>query len=277
MNILWFRRDLRLSDNEIVTLAAAEQAEVLPCFIIDPWFYQQSNVGKARVKFLFESLENLNSNLKQRGSQLYLFEGKTVDLLQSLTRELLQQGHRPKLFFNRDVQVEYGIARDRTVLDFYRQLNLECHLGLSSFLQTEDRTDSWDEEYYTYQRQPLHQAPTQINTPQLSLNLPQLTFEELKQKYSQFWTADSGYFNGAESSAIATLDSFLSSRFHGYHWKLSRPWLAQKGATSHLSPHIAFGTISTRTIYQRTKARAAELSNQPKAEFSLKAFRVSEA
>ncbi|WP_277871338.1 FAD-binding domain-containing protein, partial [Chroococcidiopsis cubana] len=75
------------------------------------------------------------------------------------------------------------------------------------------------------------------------------------------------------SSANATLDSFLGSRFHGYHWKLSRPWLAQKGATSHLSPHIAFGTISTRTIYQRTKARAAELSNQPKAEFSLKAFR----
>jgi deoxyribodipyrimidine photo-lyase len=148
---------------------------------------------------------------------------------------------------------------------------------LSSFLQTEDRTDSWDEEYYTYQRQPLHQAPTQINTPQLSLNLPQLTFEELKQKYSQFWAEESGYFTGGEDSAIATLDSFLSSRFHGYHWKLSRPWLAQKGATSHLSPHIAFGTISTRQIYQSTKARAAELANQPKAEFSLKAFRVSEA
>jgi deoxyribodipyrimidine photo-lyase len=273
MHILWFRRDLRLCDNEIVTLSAANQAEVLPCFIIDPWFYQQPDVGRARVRFLFESLENLDFNLRQRGSQLYLFEGNSVDILQSLTRELLQQGIRPKLFFNRDVQVEYGIERDRTIIDFHRQLNLECHLGLSSFLLESDRRDSWYEEYYTYQRQPLYSAPAHINTPQLSLDLPQLTFDELKQKYSQFWQEDSKYFTGGESSAIATLDSFLGSRFHGYHWKLSRPWLAQKGATSHLSPHIAFGTISTRQVYQSTKARAAELSNQPKAEFSLKAFR----
>ncbi len=70
MHILWLRRDLRLSDNKIVALATADNAEVLPCFIIDPWFYQQSEVGKARVKFLFESLEDLDRNLRARGSQL---------------------------------------------------------------------------------------------------------------------------------------------------------------------------------------------------------------
>ena len=115
MHILWFRRDLRLSDNEIVTRAAADNQPVLPCFIIDPWFYQQPDVGKERVRFLFESLEDLERNIRQRGSQLYLFEGNSIALLQDLTRELLQQGDRPKLFFNRDVQVEYGIERDNFV------------------------------------------------------------------------------------------------------------------------------------------------------------------
>ena len=217
-------------------------------------------------------MENLDSNLKQRGNQLYLFEGNSVDILQHLTRELLEQGIRPKLFFNRDVQVEYGIERDRTIIDFYRQLKLGYHLGLSSFLQLDRRSNSWYKEYYTYQRQPLNPAPARINPPQRSLNLPQLTFEELKQEYSKFWQAGSE-FHGGELQANARLESFLQYRYHGYHWKLSRPWLAQQGATSHLSPHIVFGTISTRTIYQRTKARAAELVNQPKAEFSLKAFR----
>lgn len=75
MHLLWFRRDLRLRDNEIIALATADNAEVLPCFVIDPWFYSQAEVGKARVRFLFESLENLDSNLRKRGSQLYLFEG----------------------------------------------------------------------------------------------------------------------------------------------------------------------------------------------------------
>lgn len=148
MHVLWFRRDLRLSDNESLTLAAADNAEVLPCFIIDPWFYTWSDVGKARVKFLFESLENLEQNLKQRGSKLYLFEGNSVTVLQDLTLQLIQLGLRPKLYFNRDVQVQYGIERDRTILDFYRQLNLDYHLGLNNFLQIEmDRRDSWRDEY----------------------------------------------------------------------------------------------------------------------------------
>lgn len=52
MHILWFRRDLRLEDNEIISLGATDNAEVLPCFIIDPWFYQQAEVGASRVRFI---------------------------------------------------------------------------------------------------------------------------------------------------------------------------------------------------------------------------------
>ncbi len=108
--------------------------------------------------------------------------------------------------------------------------------------------DEWFDEYYSYQRQLLHPTPTKINTPQLTLNLPQLTIAQLKQKYSQFYSVDNNYFTGGETAAIATLESFLEHLFTGYHWKVSRPMLAQQGATSYLSPHLTFGTISTRTI-----------------------------
>jgi deoxyribodipyrimidine photo-lyase len=274
MHILWFRRDLRLRDNEIVTLSSADNAEVLPCFIIDPWFYEQAEVGKARVKFLFESLEDLDRNLRERGSQLYLFEGNSTDVIQELTRQLLKLSDRPKLFFNHDVQVQYGIERDRQIIEFYREHSLEYHQGLNNFLQTDsDRRDEWFNEYYTYLRQPLHPTLESINTPKLQLDIPQLTFSQLKQKYSQFWEIEDTYFSGGETQAITTLNSFLDSRFPGYHWKISRPWLTQQGATSHLSPHLTFGTISVRQVYQSTKAKAAELASNPKAQFSLKAFR----
>ncbi len=274
MHILWLRRDLRLNDNEIVALSTTDNAEVLPCFIIDPWFYQQAEVGKARVKFLFESLEHLDRNLRERGSQLYLLEGNSTDVIQELTRQLIQKGDRPKLFFNHDVQVQYGIERDHQIIDFYRQHNLDYHQGLNNFLQTDkNRRDEWMDEYYTYLRQPLHPTPEHINTPQIQLDIPQLTFSQLKQKYSQFWEIEDTYFSGGETQAIVTLDSFLNSRFHGYHWKISRPWLTQQGATSRLSPYLTFGTISVRQVYQSTKAKAAELASNPKAQFSLKAFR----
>ncbi|MHC5748306.1 MAG: FAD-binding domain-containing protein [Nostoc sp.] len=273
MHLLWFRRDLRLTDNEIVTSSSGNDARVLPFFIIDPWFYTWADVGNKRVRFLFESLENLDSNLKKLGSRLYLFEGNSTDIVQELTRQLIIAGYKPKLFFSRDVQVEYGVSRDKTVVDFYKQLNLDYHIGLNNFLQSAEQRDEWFNEYYTYQRQSQYKTPATINTPQITLNLPQLTFEELKQKYHRFWAVEKVYFPGGETQAQAKLESFLKKRYSGYHWKLSRPMLSQLGATSHLSPHLTFGTISTRTVYQSTKALAEELKAQPKAEFSLKTFR----
>ncbi|MEH2172763.1 deoxyribodipyrimidine photo-lyase [Nostoc sp.] len=94
MHLLWFRRDLRLTDNEIVTSSSGNDATVLPFFIIDPWFYTWADTGKKRVRFLFESLENLNSNLQKLGSRLYLFEGNSTDIVQTLTRQLIIAGYK---------------------------------------------------------------------------------------------------------------------------------------------------------------------------------------
>jgi deoxyribodipyrimidine photo-lyase len=55
------------------------------------------------------------------------------------------------------------------------------------------------EKYYTCLRQPLHSTPERINRLQLSLDIPQFTFSDLKPKYSQFWETDNTYFIGGET------------------------------------------------------------------------------
>ena len=92
MHLLWFRRDLRLTDNEIVNLATADSKPVLPFFIIDPWFYTWEDVGIARVRFLFESLADLDRQLQELGSRLFLFEGNSTQIIQDLTNQLISQG-----------------------------------------------------------------------------------------------------------------------------------------------------------------------------------------
>ncbi len=39
-------------------------------------------------------------------------------------------------------RTEYGISRDKTIVDFYRELNLDYHLGLNNFLQPIERRDA---------------------------------------------------------------------------------------------------------------------------------------
>ena len=149
MQIVWFRRDLRLKDNEIIGKLDCRE-EVLPCFIIDPWFYTQPEVSVLRVKFLFESLENLDANLRKLGSKLYLFEGESVAVIQRITRSLLQKGKQPKLYFNKDVQVEYGINRDRVIWDFYSSHGLKTYVGKNHFLQESENYDSIWRDYHEY-------------------------------------------------------------------------------------------------------------------------------
>lgn len=272
MQLVWFRRDLRLNDNEIVSKAGHDGGEVLPFFIIDPWFYRQPLIACCRVKFLFESLENLDSNLRWRGSQLYLFEGNSVDVIRQLTRSLINLGKQPKVYFNRDVQVDYGINRDRQILDFYQQQGLEVHLGKNHFLQETENYDTIWQDYHEYQERSLHPTPQFIHTPRLSLDLPQLTIAQLRQKYRRFLEAESYRYLGGEDNAKGALNSFVSHRYRGYHWRMSRPWLATLGATSHLSAHLTFGTISSRTVYQSVVAAAEALPPKSKDSYSLKTF-----
>lgn len=218
MQIVWFRRDLRLNDSEIVSRACRNGLLVLPCFVVDPWFYEQSDVAAARVKFLFESLENLDANLRSLGSRLYLFEGESVDVIGRLTRSLLELNQKPKLYFNRDVQVQYGIDRDHSIINFYCSYNLESYIGTNHFLQPDNQhLDDWWQDYHDYQSQSTYPTPQEINTPELVFDIPQLTFAQLWQKYGQNQKSVANKFRGGEDQAQATLDSFLAHRYRGYH------------------------------------------------------------
>ena len=58
---------------------------------------------------------------------------------------------------------------------------------------------------------------------------------------------------GGRSEALKMLDSFFSQRGSGYSREMSSPVTAYHSC-SRLSPHLAFGTISIREVFQRTEA-----------------------
>ncbi|MEN9258206.1 MAG: FAD-binding domain-containing protein [Gloeomargarita sp. SRBZ-1_bins_9] len=270
INLVWFRRDLRLGDNEIVWRGS--QGLILPFFVIDPWFYRQPEISAHRVQFLWESLADLDWQLRQRGSQLYIFLGPSIAVIQTLTQELLTQGYIPHLWFNRDIQVTYGLERDRAIVQFYRERHLPITEGTNFFLNPNGHGDDWLEKYYAYQNQPLYPTPERLTTPPLTLTTPQIPLADIAKTFN-LPCAPNPWFKGGASQAQATLQSFLERRFWGYHWKLSRPWLAQQGATSHLSPHLTFGTISNRQVYQAVQQKRRAYPDHHRAVLSLRAFR----
>lgn len=103
--IVWFRRDLRLHDNEALTDALKHADEVLPVFIFDPREWRGTlphtglpKMGGHRAKFVLESVLDLQKNLRKRGADLLIRIGKPEEELVELT----QQTHASWVFCNRE-------------------------------------------------------------------------------------------------------------------------------------------------------------------------------
>ena len=82
--ILWFRVDLRLSDNPALKKAVDLNLPVLPIFIYDEEDAQRRSLGAASKWWLHKSLKNLSNELELVGSKLLIFKGKAEEILQKL-------------------------------------------------------------------------------------------------------------------------------------------------------------------------------------------------
>ena len=90
--IVWFKTDLRLHDNETLVRAIEQYESIIPVYCIDESHFQKTNygfykTGAFRAQFLFESLKNLNDNLKKKGSALMLLKGNPAVELPKLAQK----------------------------------------------------------------------------------------------------------------------------------------------------------------------------------------------
>ena len=107
-SIMWFRRDLRLADNPALLAAAADGAEVVPVFVVDPTFAAS---GAPRLAALHDALSSLDSSLRDRaGIGLVIRRGEPVEVIPGLADELGVD----TVFVARDY-TPYGRIRDAAV------------------------------------------------------------------------------------------------------------------------------------------------------------------
>jgi deoxyribodipyrimidine photo-lyase len=102
--VMWFRRDLRLTDNPALAAAAAA-GNVLALFVLDPTLTQAS--GLARLHVLHQSLRALDDQL---GGRLVIRHGRPTTVLPAVCREFdVSAVHAARDFG------PYGAGRDEAV------------------------------------------------------------------------------------------------------------------------------------------------------------------
>lgn len=104
VSVVWFRRDLRLSDHPALTAAAA-RGSVVPLYVVDPVLWKTA--GRARAAFLLGALRSLGASMDHK---LVLRHGDPTDEVVKLAREV----GAATVFISGD-HTPYGVRRDRTV------------------------------------------------------------------------------------------------------------------------------------------------------------------
>ena len=83
MDIVWFKRDLRLHDHAPLTAALAN-GPVMPLYILEPELWQQPDMSGRQFGFLQECVEALARDLAARGQPLVIRIGDAAAILADL-------------------------------------------------------------------------------------------------------------------------------------------------------------------------------------------------
>jgi cryptochrome len=83
--MVWFRKGLRVHDNPALDAARRGAGRLYPVFVLDPRYLRpdpaaaspgSARAGVARVRFLLESLGDLDARLRRLGSRLLLLQAR---------------------------------------------------------------------------------------------------------------------------------------------------------------------------------------------------------
>tara|TARA_Y200000002_G_C22681023_1_gene664100 strand:+ start:1110 stop:2405 length:1296 start_codon:yes stop_codon:yes gene_type:complete len=111
VNIFWFRRDLRLDDNNGLSHATKSKYPVLPIFIFDPDITDTLPVNDKRINFIYDQLQKINDQLNSKfKSSLLVFKGKPLEVFKKLNSEF----NINSVYCNHDYE-PYSIVRDKSV------------------------------------------------------------------------------------------------------------------------------------------------------------------
>jgi len=80
INIVWFKRDFRLTDNEALFGAYQSETPLLLIGFFEPSIMKYPDSDERHWRFIYQSIEDLNKKLKNSNSKIYFFhnEVKTV-------------------------------------------------------------------------------------------------------------------------------------------------------------------------------------------------------
>lgn len=249
--IVWLRRDLRLSDNPALRWASEQQRPVLCVYIHDTSQDADWLPGGAARWWLHHSLQSFAVDLKEAGTTLRIFAGKTDAVLDTLIAET----NADTLTWNRRYEPQ-SIASDSWLKKHFSDSGITIKSFAGNYCHEPWQVMREGKNPYrvftAYWRASARHKPISIvsrvkelqtyrRKPGNSVKLTELALLPVHSWATQF----SDVWSPGEAGAKLRLKQLLADAVSDYEQSRNVPSIE---GTSRLSPHLAFGEISPRQI-----------------------------
>lgn len=264
INIVWYKRDLRLHDHMPLQAAVTAGLPVLLLHLFEPALLQAADSDARHRRFVFESVTELQQLLQPGNVQLCSLHADALPVFE----QLCEAFEVYTIFSYEETGNAISFERDREVAAFLKRKGIEWKEYPTNGVQRGIRNrDNWSRNWHNIMNhetavtewEKLYSVPLPNSLQHLEsyLHLPQL-----------IPARPAGMQPGGIVAANKYLNSFLEERSWNYSRHISKPESSRKSC-SRLSPYLAYGNLSIRQVYQATRTRQ---KNHPTQRKPLQAF-----
>jgi deoxyribodipyrimidine photo-lyase len=268
--VLWFRRDLRVSDHPALAAAveAAGRAPVVPVFLLDP--RASRGAGPNRLRFLYGSLAELSQRLGGHLTLGQVPDDRTDGVARALDRLCAEVG--AELVVATGETTPYGRRRDLQVRAFLAEQGRQIRFIGSPYVVTPGRIlrpatgpyrvfTAYHRAWLDRSERGPHPTPavgdfqlasvaSEVALPSGGAAVPVSARTAVGGEAPGLWSglpleAAPRSISAGQEAAESRLDRFCRVNLVDYHRTRDRPDL---DATSHLSADLHFGTLHPRTV-----------------------------
>lgn len=246
VNIIWFKRDIRIDDHEPLLAAIETGIPVLPIYIFEEKLIYHPNYSSKHWQFVWDSLKDLEKKLSKLNAGIWVLYGDALDCFESI----LDEYHVKEVFSYQETGLAVTYQRDIDLASFFKAKKIQWNeLPKNGVIRGEQNRVDWKKAWYQKMASPTSEIDLQ-KLRDLSA-LKEFRFD--KRIPFRSWTNNfPGMQPGGEEWAGKYLNTFISERHKNYSRGISKPRESRKSC-SRLSPYLSWGNISLRRAYQELK------------------------
>ncbi len=246
VSLFWFRRDLRVEDNNGFLKALQSGYAVVPIFIFDEAILGKLPKSDRRLELIINALGRVNDAMKRNRCTVRTYHGTP----KAIITKLLEEYEVAEVHANKDYE-PYARTRDKGIAQLLESHKIPFHTHKDQVIFHENEITKDDGKPYVvytpysrkwlarFEKEGISNAPSEKHLDAL---LP-----GHKELHS---LAELGFEPSGKESPTYT---FSNKLVDAYEATRNFPALDQ---TSRLGPHLRFGTVSVRKLVQKAASRA---------------------